>query len=520
MKKLIVIPFIVFFFQSMEAQNNRNQAVSALNLYVDYCNETIHGMWSICNTLRSFNHSVYNNQTNPQYPRTLPAYSTSPSFEEDVFHNEEYYQLIPDKIYEKCLIESKILGSNQAILNEKLNTLKNTVNQIEKLQDSLIQYTQEKQFNQDVGYEKVLRILKNAEIATRQYKKQKDDLIAEVTQVYEKLYKPTATSPQQKIIQSNNQFLPALQVCKKMIDDMLANKTDQLPTYVKQLEEMIAGLKANQAKNLEGLYRFGRNNGLDPDWRYETTVSDLEAVKNHGKSFLIGTDNYKPGYYEYFPKSFYFYNERLINKYNRYGLGVVQAFNKFIDLANGKNIQKEAGIDDYYIKNGSIKFDNSATVLLKWAEEPHQFFVIPFVKNQQSTLDVPIKTTVRPPELDLSKVEVGKNITLENIYFKIAEYELLPESFTELDKIVKFMQENTQTEILLEGHTDFIGNANDNMKLSENRVKAVKNYLTQKDIASKRIQIKWYGGTKPIKTDGTDEQRKINRRVTFTLLKK
>ncbi len=120
----------------------------------------------------------------------------------------------------------------------------------------------------------------------------------------------------------------------------------------------------------------------------------------------------------------------------------------------------------------------------------------------------------------LKPLEAGETIHLKDIFFGRGEYILLSSSFGELDKLVKVMQENPTMEIELEGHTDIIGNADDNMKLSENRVNAVKQYLVNKGIADKRIQTKAYGGTKPLKTDGTDEERQVNRRVEFKILKK
>ncbi|MBC8111586.1 MAG: OmpA family protein [Verrucomicrobia bacterium] len=123
-------------------------------------------------------------------------------------------------------------------------------------------------------------------------------------------------------------------------------------------------------------------------------------------------------------------------------------------------------------------------------------------------------------DIYLKPIEVGKPIRLEKIYFAQGEYTLLTSSFAELDKLVKLMQDNPTMEILLEGHTDIIGNPVDNQTLSENRVKNVKDYLVKKSISGIRIQTKAYGGNKPIVAQGSDEERKINRRVEFTVLKK
>jgi outer membrane protein OmpA-like peptidoglycan-associated protein len=155
-------------------------------------------------------------------------------------------------------------------------------------------------------------------------------------------------------------------------------------------------------------------------------------------------------------------------------------------------------------------------------------FVYSFLAKKQNfysvTDNIDLLTNAKYQEINrdlfLSPLEVGQTIRLNNIFFPLGEYTLLKESFAELDQVATLMNENPAVEILLEGHTDIIGNPNDNMKLSENRVKAVKEYLVKKGITESRIQTKAYGGTKPIVTKGTDEDRKINRRVEFKILKK
>jgi outer membrane protein OmpA-like peptidoglycan-associated protein len=114
----------------------------------------------------------------------------------------------------------------------------------------------------------------------------------------------------------------------------------------------------------------------------------------------------------------------------------------------------------------------------------------------------------------------GQTIRLQNLTFAQGKYDILASSYAELDHLVALMEENPRLEILLEGHTDNIGSPVENMKLSQERVKAVKNYLTQKGIGAERIQTKAYGSTKPLVTSGTAQERTANRRVELKVLKK
>jgi outer membrane protein OmpA-like peptidoglycan-associated protein len=123
-------------------------------------------------------------------------------------------------------------------------------------------------------------------------------------------------------------------------------------------------------------------------------------------------------------------------------------------------------------------------------------------------------------EVLLSPIEIGQKITLNTIRFAQSKYDLLPASLPELDRIAQMMTENSTMEILLEGHTDNVGDFDANVQLSKDRVEEVKRYLATKDIAANRIQTKGYGPTRPISANTTEESRKQNRRVEFTILKK
>jgi outer membrane protein OmpA-like peptidoglycan-associated protein len=123
-------------------------------------------------------------------------------------------------------------------------------------------------------------------------------------------------------------------------------------------------------------------------------------------------------------------------------------------------------------------------------------------------------------DLYLVPIEVGATIQLNNVFFVQSKADLLESSYPELDRLVKIMQDNSGIEIQLRGHTDNVGDAAKNMKLSEDRVTVVKNYLISKGIAAKRITGKGFGGTQPIAKDNTPEAHKLNRRVEFVITKK
>ncbi|GAB3700822.1 hypothetical protein GCM10027592_28180 [Spirosoma flavus] len=121
--------------------------------------------------------------------------------------------------------------------------------------------------------------------------------------------------------------------------------------------------------------------------------------------------------------------------------------------------------------------------------------------------------------LYLVKIEPGQKIVMREVLFQQSQFELLPGANTELDRVVTMMEKYPTMELLIEGHTDNQGEWEPNMKLSEDRVRVVKEYLTGKGISESRIQTKAWGPSKPIASNETEEKRKQNRRVEFTILK-
>ena len=123
-------------------------------------------------------------------------------------------------------------------------------------------------------------------------------------------------------------------------------------------------------------------------------------------------------------------------------------------------------------------------------------------------------------DLALAPIVVGKNIALNNVFFVQSKAILQPTSYGELDRLVGILKENPAIKIEVAGHTDNVGDPAKNLKLSEERVEAIKDYLTKNGIAASRISGKGYGGTQPIASNDKEETRKLNRRVEFKIISK
>jgi outer membrane protein OmpA-like peptidoglycan-associated protein len=120
---------------------------------------------------------------------------------------------------------------------------------------------------------------------------------------------------------------------------------------------------------------------------------------------------------------------------------------------------------------------------------------------------------------DIILTPSGETMRLNNLIFPQGKAVIDPKSFDELDEVAQMMKENSKMIIQLEGHTDNQGSSKANLKLSEDRVEAVKKYLVSKNIAKDRIKTKALGGSQPLSNEMTQEARALNRRVEMRVLK-
>jgi OOP family OmpA-OmpF porin len=144
-----------------------------------------------------------------------------------------------------------------------------------------------------------------------------------------------------------------------------------------------------------------------------------------------------------------------------------------------------------------------------------------FAQSENLNLDSLIKEGYRMihQDLYLVPIEIGQVVRLNNVFFDFDKWDLRPESFVELDRVVKLLIENPAIEIEMSAHTDSHGSDDYNFKLSDNRARSVMEYILSKGIDRSRIISKGYGESKPVVPNDTDANRQLNRRVEFTILK-
>lgn len=211
-------------------------------------------------------------------------------------------------------------------------------------------------------------------------------------------------------------------------------------------------------------------------------------------------------------------------------------------------LYNEAKPEEVILIKGNLKSDDTtkpikATVQIKSMESKHITFipvdedgdyVASLLKNEdylltikgedivyQSTY-VAAKDSITAPviklEMEVQPIEVGKHYRLHNIYFAFNSADILANSQKVLDEFIVFLNDHPTLQIGIEGHTDNVGSDEFNLILSENRAKAVYNYLVNNGIDANRLQYKGFGESSPIATNETEEGRAMNRRTEFVIL--
>jgi OmpA-OmpF porin, OOP family len=119
--------------------------------------------------------------------------------------------------------------------------------------------------------------------------------------------------------------------------------------------------------------------------------------------------------------------------------------------------------------------------------------------------------------LQLEPVSKGSSVVLNNIFFETDKYDLQEKSLTELQKVVRFLNENPGVSIEISGHTDTVGQPAYNQQLSEKRAQSVYQYLISQQIGASRLSWKGYGSSRPKVSNDTEAGRQQNRRIEFLI---
>ncbi len=128
------------------------------------------------------------------------------------------------------------------------------------------------------------------------------------------------------------------------------------------------------------------------------------------------------------------------------------------------------------------------------------------------------RPTTPEPEVVKESPKEGLVVKVQGIYFATGESEVLPQSYNALISLKELLDANPDMKIELRGHTDDYGSAEFNQQLSENRARAVVEFLVDKGISRRRLTWKGFGKSLPVADNRTVEGRMANRRVEYRVV--
>ncbi len=180
-------------------------------------------------------------------------------------------------------------------------------------------------------------------------------------------------------------------------------------------------------------------------------------------------------------------------------------------------------------KNGVVSIidlDNGVEVAPKFLNDDGSF-EFKLINNQNYLLTIQGEEFFRIEEIffleqdmEFNKIAepISSRINFASIEFDNGKAEIKPSMYGDLYKISDFLTDNQDFKLRISGHTDSDGSAELNMQLSENRAKAIKEFLVGfGGIPEARVEARGYGSTKPIVEEVTEEDKRLNRRVEFEL---
>ncbi len=191
------------------------------------------------------------------------------------------------------------------------------------------------------------------------------------------------------------------------------------------------------------------------------------------------------------------------------------------------NIYKAKG-GEKFITLGNFKKDAQTNVLHRTApgrsmgEYSYLYIDDVVVKPVKSKAECSceneiLQSLVVDPPLQLSQYD---EIRLDDILFDFDKSFLIDSAKKELDEVYTLLKRNRTMYLEVQGHTDNKGQDGYNVELSKKRAASVVNYLMKKGIESTRLQVKYFGSTKPVEPNESEKGRAKNRRVEFRVLQK
>ncbi len=137
---------------------------------------------------------------------------------------------------------------------------------------------------------------------------------------------------------------------------------------------------------------------------------------------------------------------------------------------------------------------------------------------EKQTFETKKSSSIQLDEIKVDSIRPGKAYQLDEIYFATDSWELSNKSLILLNSFSTYLKKNPTLRIAVNGHTDDLGDDEQNRILSQKRSDEVKSYLVEKGISAERIEAFGFGETQPRVSNTSDSNRAKNRRTEFKII--
>ena len=193
---------------------------------------------------------------------------------------------------------------------------------------------------------------------------------------------------------------------------------------------------------------------------------------------------------------------------------------EFIDLATGRThtVSETDCFGDFLVTLPSGK-----NYMLNIFKEGYLFHSENFELTDKGSFKEPFLLEVDlipiPEQSEEGLASESKAVILKNVFFETGSAELKEASLIELNRLKTLLETNPDLKIQINGHTDNVGSEEDNLTLSNDRAKAVYDFLIENKIEANRLKFKGFGESMPIDSNETEAGRKNNRRTEFEVIR-
>jgi len=319
--KHLIVVFAIFLVVNISAfAQKAGEEIKSLNLYIDFSNECVHSMTQIFNSIEAYNQSaldfVEGKNKKPELKFNKPTQITAAFF------------LPPDQMLQKCKREAKALPRpTQEKLELHAENMLSTIDSIALYCDSIKQFLAQRKYATEPNLITTFKHLKSCERLFTQFDIHKALLENQIQTVYPSYFSHDASNP---FVQATDAMHKVIAAGKDMLKATKVANQEAVDNHHDIVFKEISILIDSKAENLSGFATVQQSNGLDPANIYDNFIAEANEFYKESQAYLSKkkiVNNIKGREYQY-------YNNHFISRFNRYGGGVVYAYNLMVEQAD------------------------------------------------------------------------------------------------------------------------------------------------------------------------------------------